>query len=84
MVAVFFVVAAFFGLAAAGALDLVTRPDLVLPRTRETSLSTAGAALVFLGLLALALGLAAAFLVVVVVLVFFAAAGFLAVVVLAF
>lgn len=59
-----FLGAAFFaaGLAAGGALVLVTRPDLVLPRTRETSLSTAGAAVVFRGLLALALGFAAAFL----------------------
>jgi hypothetical protein len=62
--AVFFAAGAFFvalGAAAAGALVLVTRPDLVLPRTRETSSSTAGAAVgaVLRGLLALALGLAA-------------------------
>lgn len=64
-----FFVAVFFGAAflaafgAAGALVLVTRPDFVLPRTRETSSSTAGfaaAAAVLRGLLALALGLAAA------------------------
>lgn len=63
---------------------LVTRPDFVLPRTRETSASTAGAAAAFLGLLALAFGLGAAagFLVVValvalvaVALVVFLAAG---------
>lgn len=47
---------------AAGAVVLVTRPDLVLPRTRETSASTAaaGAEAVLRGLLALALGFAAA------------------------
>ena len=94
-VAFFFGVVAFFGAAAffaagaffvaalgaaAGALLLVTRPDLVLPRTRDTSSSTAGleaaglaaAAAVLRGLLALALGLAAgaALVVVVVVAVF--------------
>jgi hypothetical protein len=92
----FFAVAAFFAagflvvdaflvvLGSSGALVLVMRPDLVLPNTRETSASTAGAgAAVFLGLPALALGLAAAALVAVVV-AFFAAAGFLAVVALAF
>lgn len=53
-VAVFFGVADFFGAAAfffgamallvdAGAFDLVTRPDLVLPRTVGGLLSTAGA-----------------------------------------
>jgi hypothetical protein len=59
--------AAFFGAAflaafgAAGAVVLVTRPDLVLPRTRDTSASTAAAgAAVLRGLLALALGFAAA------------------------
>ena len=61
--AVFFAAGAFFAalVAAAGALVLVTRPDLVLPRTRDTSSSTAGAAVgaVLRGLLALALGLAA-------------------------
>lgn len=57
--AVFFAALAFGS--AAGALLLVTRPDLVLPRTRDTSSSTAGlAAAVLRGLLALALGLAAA------------------------
>lgn len=46
---------------AAGALVLVTRPDFVLPRTRDTSSLTAGAGgAVLRGLLALALGLAAA------------------------
>jgi hypothetical protein len=62
--AVFFAAGAFFvalgaaaAAAAAGALVLVTRPDLVFPRTRDTSSSTAGA--VLRGLLALALGLAA-------------------------
>jgi hypothetical protein len=92
----FFAVAAFFAagflvvdaflvvFGSSGALVLVMRPDLVLPNTRETSASTAGAgAAVFLGLPALALGLAAAALVAVVV-AFFAAAGFLAVVALAF
>jgi hypothetical protein len=44
--------------AAAGALVLVTRPDLVLPRTSDISSSTAGAGAVLRGLLALALGLA--------------------------
>jgi hypothetical protein len=58
---VVFFVTVFLGAAEAGALVLVTRPDFVLPRTRETSASTAGAgAAVFLGLPALALGLAAA------------------------
>ena len=72
----FFVVAAFLGaplfLGAtldatdSGALVLVTRPDFVFPRTRVTSFSTAGAgpaaaAVADLrGLLAFALGLAAA------------------------
>jgi len=52
---------AALGEVAAGALVLVTRPDLVLPRTRDTSSSTAGAevAAALRGLLALALGLAA-------------------------
>lgn len=59
--AVFFGAAFFVAFGAAGALVLVTRPDLVLPRTRETSSSTAGAgAAVLRGLLALALGFAAA------------------------
>lgn len=88
----FFVAAAFLGAAffapafAAGALLLVTRPDLVLPRTLEASFSTAGAAAAFLGLLALAFALgAAAFLVVVAfAAVFLGAAGFFAVVALAF
>ena len=68
---------------AAFALVLVTRPDLVLPRTRETSLSTAGAgAAVLRGLLALALGLAAAFLgAAALVAVFLVAGAFLVVVV---
>jgi hypothetical protein len=61
--AVFFAAGSFFVAlgAAAGALVLVTRPDLVFPRTRDTSSSTAGAAVgaVLRGLLALALGLAA-------------------------
>lgn len=64
----FFVAAAFLGAAAflagavgsAGALVLVTRPDFVFPRTRDTVSSTAGAGAVLRGLLALALGLAAA------------------------
>lgn len=47
-------------LGAAGAVVFVTRPDLVFPRTRETSDSTAGAGAVLRGLLALALGFAAA------------------------
>jgi len=52
--------AAFFaGLGATGAVVLVTRPDLVFPRTRDTSFSTAGGAAALRGLLALALGLAA-------------------------
>lgn len=60
----------FFGAAldaaGSGALVLVTRPDFVFPRTRVTSFSTAGAgaaavaAAALRGLLALALGLAAA------------------------
>jgi hypothetical protein len=54
--------AAFFaGLGAAGAVVLVTRPDLVFPRTRDTSFSTAGGAAALRGLLALALGFAAGF-----------------------
>jgi hypothetical protein len=59
--AIFFAAGAFFvALAAtAGAVVLVTRPDLVLPRTRDTSSSTAGAGAVLRGLLALALGLVA-------------------------
>jgi hypothetical protein len=52
--------AAFFAaLGAAGAVVLVTRPDLVFPRTRDTSFSTAGGAAALRGLLALALGFAA-------------------------
>lgn len=74
--------------AAAGAWVLVTRPDLVLPSTRDTSASTAGAGAALLrGLLALALGFAAAavfFVVVLVVVVAFLGAAFLVVVVLAF
>ena len=67
--AAFLGAAAFFGAAFtadSGALVLVTRPDFVLPRTRETSFSTAGAgaaaaaAADLRGLLAFALGLAAA------------------------
>lgn len=67
----FFVAAAFLGAAAffcgvalevaLGASVLVTRPDFVLPRTRDTSASTAGAAdaaAVLRGLPALALGAA--------------------------
>jgi hypothetical protein len=66
--------AAFFaGLGAAGAVVLVTRPDLVFPRTRDTSFSTAGGAAALRGLLALALGLAAGFATAV-----FLAAGFAA------
>lgn len=38
----FFLLAAFFS-AAWGAVDLVTRPDLVLPRTTGAFSSTAGA-----------------------------------------
>lgn len=73
-----FLVAVFFGWAAGGALVLVTRPLLVLPSTRETSLSTAGAAAgVLRGLLALALGFAAAFLGAAFVVVFFVAGAFL-------
>lgn len=86
LVAVAFLAAGFLGAAALGAVVLVTLPDLVLPNTRETSCSTAGAEVaVFLGLPALALGLAAAavFLVVAGFAAFFAA-GFLAVVALAF
>jgi hypothetical protein len=67
----FFGVAAFFAavflgaaflvaFGAAGAVVLVIRPDFVLPRTRWTSSSTAGAGAVLRGLLALALGFAAA------------------------
>lgn len=89
----FFVAAAFFGAAfaavflgaaflvafgAAGALVLVTRPDFVFPSTRETSFSTAGAgSAVLRGLLALALGLAAAAVFLGAALVVFAAAVFL-------
>jgi len=65
-VAAFFAAAVFFGAAflvafgAAGAVVLVTRPDFVLPRTRWTSSSTAGAGAAALRvLLALALGFAA-------------------------
>jgi hypothetical protein len=59
--AVFFGAAFLDALGAAGAVVLVTRPDLVLPRTRDTSASTAAAgAAVLRGLLALALGFAAA------------------------
>jgi hypothetical protein len=55
----------------------VTRPDFVLPRTRDTSASTAGAAVAVLrGLLAFALGLAAA--AVFFVVVFLGAVAFLA------
>lgn len=79
----------FFGAAleaaVSGALVLVTRPDFVFPRTRVTSFSTAGAgpaaaAVADLrGLLAFALGLAAAgsFLVVVFLVVAFAVVAFL-------
>jgi hypothetical protein len=68
--AVFFAAGTFFvALAAtAGAVVLVTRPDLVFPRTRDTSSSTAGAGAVLRGLLALALGLAAGLVAAVVVL----------------
>ena len=85
--AAFLGAAAFFVAAAdSGALVLVTRPDFVLPRTRETSFSTAGAgaaaaaaAADLRGLLAFALGLAAAgsFLVVVFLVVAFAVVAFL-------
>ena len=78
---VVFLVAVFLG--SAGALVLVTRPDLVLPSTRDTSLSTAGAVVVaaaLRGLLALALGLGAAFLGAALVAVFLGAAAFLVVV----
>lgn len=108
LVVAFFVVTAFLGAAFflgatldatdSGALVLVTRPDFVFPSTRVTSFSTAGAepaaaAVADLrGLLAFALGLAAAvvffvavFLVVVVVVVVFLVAGsFLVLVVVAF
>jgi hypothetical protein len=59
--AVFFATGTFFVAlgAAAGAVVLVTRPDLVLPRIRDSSTSTAGAGAVLRGLLALALGFAA-------------------------
>jgi hypothetical protein len=59
--AVFFGAAAFLvAFGAAGAVVLVTRPDFVLPRTRDTSASTAAAGVAVLrGLLALALGFAA-------------------------
>lgn len=56
--AAFFAAAAFLG--AAGALVLVTRPDLVLVRTVSSLVSLGAAAL--RGWLALALGFAAAFL----------------------
>lgn len=87
-VAAFLGAAFFFGAAleaaVSGALLLVTRPDFVFPRTRVTSFSTAGAepaaaAVADLrGLLALALGLAAAgsFLVVVFLVVAFAVVAF--------
>jgi len=86
-----FFAAVFLGAAAAGALVFVTRPDLVLPRTRETSFSTAGAgaaaaaAAVLRGLPALALGLAvaAAFFGAAFAAVFLGAAAFLVVVVVA-
>lgn len=74
--------------AGSGALVLVTRPDFVFPRTRVTSFSTAGAgpaagaAADLRGLLAFALGLAAAAFFVVVA--FFAAGAFFVVVALAF
>jgi uncharacterized membrane-anchored protein len=60
--AVFLAAGAFFVAlgATAGAVVLVMRPDLVLPRTRDASSSTAGAGADLRGLLALALGLAAA------------------------
>jgi hypothetical protein len=98
-VVVFFTAAVFLvAFGAAGAVVLVTRPDLVFPRTRDTSASTAAAgAAVLRGLLALALGFAAAaaflgaalaavvFAVVVfAVVVFLGAAFFVAVVALAF
>ena len=90
--AAFFVAAAFFraaffvALGAAGALVLVTRPDFVLPRTRVTSSSTAGAGAALLrGLEALALGFAAAaFLGAAFAAVVFLGAAFLVVVALAF
>lgn len=70
--------------AVSGALVLVTRPDFVFPRTRVTSFSTAGAgpaaaaAVADLrGLLAFALGLAAAVVFLVVVVVFLVVAAFL-------
>lgn len=70
--------AAFFAaLGAAGAVVLVTRPDFVFPRTRDTSFSTAGGAAALRGLLALALGLAAGFAAGFAAAVFFAA-GFVA------
>lgn len=89
----FFAAAAFLGAAAffvafgaAGALVFVTRPDFVLPRTRETSSSTAGAAAAVLrGLDALAFGLAgAAFLGAVLVAAAFLGAAFLVVVLVSF
>lgn len=69
--AFFFAAAAFFG-AAPGVLVLVTRPDLVLPRTTAGLSSTAGASFFTLGLAA-AFFAGAAFLVAV----FFAAGAFL-------
>jgi hypothetical protein len=60
-VAFFGFAAAFFGAAffAAGALVLVTRPDLVLPSATEGFSATAGALAVEVFLLVLAFGLAA-------------------------
>jgi len=60
LAAVFLGAAFLVALGAAGAVVFVTRPDLVFPRTRETSDSTAGAGAVLRGLLAFALGFAAA------------------------
>lgn len=85
--AVFLGAAFLVAFGAADALVLVTRPDFVLPSTRDTSASTAGAgAAVLRGLLAFALGFAAAavfFGAAFAAVVFFGAA-FLAVVALAF
>lgn len=60
LAAVFFGADFFVALGAAGAVVLVTRPDFVLPRTRDTSSSTAGAgATVLRGRPAFAFGLGA-------------------------
>jgi hypothetical protein len=85
--AVFFGAAFLVALGTAGAVVLVIRPDFVLPRTRDTSSSTAGAgAAVLRGRPAFAFGLAAgaAFLGAAFAVVVFLGAAFLVVVALAF